>query len=85
MKYRKFGNSGIEVSTLGFGAMRLPTIGEGDKTHVDLEKSVPMLNKGIDLGINYIDTAWGYLNNKDLHTVDDQLDHLLASLYKLSR
>ena len=73
MKYRKFGNTGIEVSALGFGAMRLPTIGEGEDTRVDLDKSVPMLNKGIDLGINYIDTAWKYLNTTSEEAVGQAL------------
>ena len=62
MQYRDFGNTGIRVSVLGFGAMRLPTIGEGEQVKVDLEKGVPMLRRGMDLGINYIDSAWGYLN-----------------------
>ncbi|MBW2365102.1 MAG: aldo/keto reductase, partial [Deltaproteobacteria bacterium] len=26
------------------------------------EKAVPLLKRGLDLGINYIDTAWMYLN-----------------------
>ena len=62
MQYRDFGNTGIKVSALGFGAMRLPMIGEGEEQKVDLEKSVPMLQRGLDRGINYIDSAWGYLN-----------------------
>lgn len=62
MKYRDFGNTGIKVSVLGFGAMRLPTVGEEEEKQVDLEQAVPMLIKGLDLGINYLDTAWGYLN-----------------------
>jgi predicted aldo/keto reductase-like oxidoreductase len=62
MKYRDFGKTGVKVSALGFGAMRLPTTGEGDDVQVDLEKSVPLLQRGLDLGINYIDTAWAYLN-----------------------
>jgi predicted aldo/keto reductase-like oxidoreductase len=48
----------MRVSALGFGAMRLPAI-EGK---VDLEKSVPILRRGLDLGINYIDSAFGYIN-----------------------
>lgn len=59
MQYREYGKTGINVSALGFGAMRLPS--KEDKT-VDLERSVPMLRRGIDLGINYIDSAWGYIN-----------------------
>ena len=62
MKYREFGKTGAVVSILGFGAMRLPTTGEGENVHVDLDKGVPMIQKGLDLGINYIDTAWAYLN-----------------------
>lgn len=62
MQYRDFGRTGIKTSMLGFGAMRLPTVGEDENVHVDLDKSVPMLIRGLDLGINYIDTAWAYLN-----------------------
>lgn len=58
MQYRLFGNTGIRVSALGFGAMRLPA--REDKK-VDLEKSIPLLRRGIDLGINYIDSAYGYI------------------------
>ncbi len=59
MQYRPFGKTGIHVSTLGFGAMRLPA--REDKK-VDLERSIPMLRRGIDLGINYIDSAYGYID-----------------------
>ena len=58
MQYRKFGNTGAEVSVLGFGAMRLPSHEDGT---CDLEQSVPILQRGIDLGINYIDTAYVYI------------------------
>lgn len=59
MQYRPFGNTGINVSALGFGAMRLPA--REDKK-VDLEKSIPLLRRGIDLGITYIDSAFGYID-----------------------
>ncbi len=59
MQYRQLGNLGIQVSALGFGAMRLPSLEDGK---VDLEKSVPILRRGIDLGINYIDSAFVYIN-----------------------
>lgn len=62
MKHREFGLTGTRVSALGFGAMRLPTIGEGEEAPVDLDKAVPLLQRGMDLGINFIDSAWGYLN-----------------------
>ncbi|MCK4591586.1 MAG: aldo/keto reductase [Candidatus Latescibacteria bacterium] len=59
MQYRPYGNTGIKVSILGFGAMRLPSKEDGT---CDYEKSIPLLRRGLDLGINYIDSAWGYLN-----------------------
>ncbi len=74
MRYRDFGNTGIRVSALGFGAMRLPTIGEEEEKRVDLEQSVPMLRRGLDLGINYIDSAWGYLNG----TSEVAIGHAIA-------
>lgn len=59
MRYRKFGQTGKEVSIIGFGAMRLPTLEDGT---CDYEQSVPMLQRGIDLGINYFDSAYVYIN-----------------------
>ncbi len=59
MQYRTLGDTGIQASVLGFGAMRLPSHEDGT---VDLERSVPLLRHGIDLGINYIDTAYVYIN-----------------------
>ena len=58
MQYRAFGKTGYRVSILGFGAMRLPQ--RADKT-CDLESSVPLLRRGIDLGINYLDSAHVYI------------------------
>ena len=58
MQYKTFGQTGIRVSTLGYGALRLPTL--EDET-CDFEKSLPLLTRGINLGINFIDTAYNYL------------------------
>jgi aryl-alcohol dehydrogenase-like predicted oxidoreductase len=54
MEKRKFGNTGLEVSVLGFGAMHL---GNAD---VDDKRAEKMLNEVLDLGINVIDTARAY-------------------------
>ena len=47
-----------EVSALGFGCMRLPTTPILHR--VDERQSISIIRKGIDLGINYVDTAWMY-------------------------
>ncbi len=59
MQYRKFGDLNIEVSALGFGAMRLPINGD-DSSDIDKEKAVDMIRYAVDNGVNYIDTAWPY-------------------------
>lgn len=60
MHYRKFGNTGIELSGLGFGAMRLPTVEQDGKTVIDEEQAISMIRYAIDQGVNYVDTAYPY-------------------------
>ncbi|MCX7916811.1 MAG: aldo/keto reductase [bacterium] len=64
MLYREFGKTGVKVSILGFGAMRLPTKEINGIKTVDEENSVKIIQRGFELGINYIDTAYGYCEQK---------------------
>lgn len=57
MEYTTLGKTGLRVSRLGFGCMRLPM---KTGTEVDRELALPMLHRGLELGINYFDTAVGY-------------------------
>jgi predicted aldo/keto reductase-like oxidoreductase len=59
MEYRKFGNTGLKISALGFGCMRLPLIGQ-DITRIDEKQATLMVHHAIDHGINYFDTAYPY-------------------------
>jgi len=59
MIYRNFGNTGLKVSTLGFGA------GEIGDYAVSEKDSENILNSVLDLGINLIDTARGYYASEE--------------------
>ena len=62
MQYKQFGKDGPMVSRLGLGCMRLPMVGEGKEARADDEKGVAIIRRAYELGINFFDTAWGYMN-----------------------
>ncbi len=57
MVYRKFQD--MDISGLGFGAMRLPVI-DGNEGQIDEEAVREMVAYSMEHGINYYDIAWGY-------------------------
>lgn len=57
MKYRKLGNSGIEVSVIGHGTWPL---GNDFFGSVDVERGIRAIHQSLDLGVNLVDTAPGY-------------------------
>lgn len=59
MIYRKFGNTGCNVSAIGFGGMRF----ENQK---DVEACASLVKAAYDAGINYFDTAIGYGKSEEL-------------------
>jgi len=65
MRYTLFGNTGYRVSSLGFGAMNLPS--------VPFEQARAALNYALDNGINYIDTAPAYRNSEEI--IGESISH----------
>lgn len=73
MQYRPFGNTGIQISALGFGAMRLPKLsGEGQDGY-DYSASAAILRQAIDAGVNYVDTAPYYCDQESELIVGEAL------------
>ena len=66
MIYRDF--QGIQLSNLGFGAMRLP-VEDGNDAVINEAAALEMVEEAYRSGINYYDTAWGY------HAICIQLVH----------
>ena len=68
MQYRRFGKTGEMVSVLGLGMMRLPLLnGEQGAANVgghiiDEAAVTEMVRWSIDHGLNYIDTAYSYMD-----------------------
>ena len=60
MKYTQFGNTGIEVSPLGFGSMRLPMCSIGGSSYVDYDRAVDVIRHAFEKGVNYIDSGFMY-------------------------
>lgn len=52
MQYRRLGRTNLEVSMVGFGAIKLP--------RVSYEEAAEALNRALDAGISFVDTARGY-------------------------
>ena len=73
MLYRQLGRTGLTVSQLGFGAMRLPMRGEGEQALVDRELAIPMMHRAFEAGVNYIDTATFYCNQDSQCAVGEAL------------
>ncbi|WP_136464780.1 aldo/keto reductase [Flagellimonas onchidii] len=55
MQYRRFGRTDWQISEIGYGMW-----GMGGWTGSDDDQSLVSLQKAVELGCNFFDTAWGY-------------------------
>ena len=81
MQYRKFGNTGIDISVLGFGVMRLPEIQKGEKHYIDEDKAYPLLMKAYELGVNFFDSAPYYCNSNSEEAMGKALKSVRDKVY----
>ena len=82
MQYRPFGRTGVNISTLGFGCMRLPEIQKEDGSwEVDQEKTDAMLMRAYELGVNYFDTAFYYCHSNSEIAIGKALAPIRDKVY----
>jgi len=81
MHYRKFGNTGVETSALGFGAMRLPML---DEHTVDRKKAIPLLVRAYERGVNYFDTGKWYCGGDSEAALGEALKEMDRSRINVS-
>ena len=72
MNLRTLGRTGLRVSALGFGCMRLPM----DGPKVDDRRAIPLLRRAVELGVTYFDTAVGYCQGDSQRALGDALHDL---------
>jgi predicted aldo/keto reductase-like oxidoreductase len=58
MRYRPLGKTGLKVSALSFGCMRLSD---------DQELNTKLISQAVDQGVNYFETTRGYLGGTCQH------------------
>ncbi len=82
MQYRPFGKTGVNISTLGFGCMRLPEYQKEDGSwEVDQEKTDAMLMRAYELGVNYFDTALYYCHSNSEIAIGKALKPIRDKVY----
>ena len=72
MNYREFPAAGRNVSALGMGCMRLPTLNEEGKP-IDRPAAIALIRHLIDNGVTYVDTAYPYHDGKSEGLVGEAL------------
>ncbi len=83
MLYQKFEDKSL--SMLGLGTMRLPVI-DGDDGKPNLDEVCKLVDRAMDLGVNYFDTAWGYHNGQSEIVMGKALSrHPRESFYLASK
>ena len=78
MEYRTLGKTGLKVSVIGFGAW---AIGGNMWGPQDDNDSIAALNKAIDLGVNFIDTAAAYGNGHSEKIIGKVLKNRKEKVY----
>lgn len=81
MKYVDFGKTGVKISRLGYGCMRVPEIEENGVWSIDEERAIPMLRRAYELGVNYFDSAIMYSHGNNQKTLGKAVKPFREKIY----
>jgi aryl-alcohol dehydrogenase-like predicted oxidoreductase len=81
VKKRELGRTGLQVTTLGYGAMELR--GAPRARNITEEQAETILNKVLDSGVNYIDTSIDYGLSEE--RIGRYISHRRAEYYLASK
>ncbi len=75
MQYRRFGRTGLHISVLTFGAMRIPfgELAPEERARAE-ENAFLTMKRALEVGVNHFETARGYGNSE--HLIGTWLPHL---------
>ena len=68
MQFRRLGRTNLQVSEVGFGALEIGRdwgVVPSDMAKPDEAVSIQLLEKAINLGINFVDTAMAYVKSEE--------------------
>lgn len=77
MELRELGRTGMRVARVGFGGMTIP--------RVDVDEAVATVNRALDLGINFVDTARVYGRGDSEAKIGRVMKHRRGDCYLSSR
>ncbi|MRN52414.1 aldo/keto reductase [Paenibacillus monticola] len=82
MNYRTLGKTGMKISEIGYGAWG---IGKTAWIGADDQESLNALNRSIELGLNFIDTALGYGDGHSEKLVGQVVREHTGNIYVASK
>ncbi|MFW6161562.1 MAG: aldo/keto reductase [Planctomycetota bacterium] len=77
METRRLGKTDMQVARLGFGGMTIPK--------VDVDQAVATVEKALDLGVNFIDTARAYGKGDSERKIGRVMEHRRKEAFLSSR
>ncbi len=80
---RRYKNTNLTLPMLGFGMMRLPTLGPGNP-EIDYATVEKQIARALEAGVNYFDTAYFYHGGRSEKCAGDLLSKFPRDSYYLT-